>query len=80
MCRWEIEWIGREGLSCETHDEFLRDFINHFYKSVLKLIGEVVPPRPPPDRAMRKEDNSPQGRIVTELLQVRRHHRSQLFV
>ena len=22
--RYEIDWIGREGLACETHDEFLR--------------------------------------------------------
>ena len=57
--RFEIEWIGREGLAPETHDAYLKEFINHFYKNVLKLI----------DRAMRKEDNSPQGKIVTELLQ-----------
>ena len=57
--RYEIEWIGREGLDNATHDAFLKDFINHFYKHVLKLV----------DRAMRKEDNSPQGKIVTELLQ-----------
>jgi hypothetical protein len=57
--RYEIEWIGREGLANETHDAYLKEFINHFYKNVLKLI----------DRAMRKEDNSPQGKIVTELLQ-----------
>ena len=57
--RYEIEWIGREGLAPETHDAYLKEFINHFYKNVLKLV----------DRAMRKEDNSPQGKIVTELLQ-----------
>ena len=57
--RYEIEWIGREGLAPETHDAYLKDFINHFYKNTLKLI----------DRAMRQEDNSPQGKIVTELLQ-----------
>ena len=48
--RYEIEWIGREGLAPETHDAYLKEFINHFYKNTLKLI----------DRAMRKEDNSPQ--------------------
>ena len=47
--------IGREGIACETHDEYLNDFINHFYKNVLKLV----------DRAMRKEDTSPQGKIIT---------------
>ena len=54
-----MEWIGREGLASETHEEFLTDFINHFYKNVLKLV----------DRAMRKEDTSAQGKIVTEILQ-----------
>ena len=30
--RYNVEWIGREGLAPETHEEFLNDFINHFYK------------------------------------------------
>ena len=57
--RYELEWIGREGLAPETHEEYLKEFINHFYKNVLKLV----------DRAMRKEDTSPQGKIITEILQ-----------
>ena len=57
--KYNIEWIGREGLATETHEEYLNDFINHFYKNVLKLV----------DRAMRKEDNSEQGKIITEILQ-----------
>ena len=57
--RYNVEWIGREGLAPETHEEYLNDFINHFYKNVLKLV----------DRAMRKEDTSAQGKIVTEILQ-----------
>ena len=57
--KYVIEWIGREGLAPETHEEYLNDFINHFYKNVLRLV----------DRAMRKEDTSAQGKIVTEILQ-----------
>ena len=57
--KYTIEWIGREGLAPETHEDYLNDFINHFYKNVLKLV----------DRAMRKEDISEQGKIVTEILQ-----------
>ena len=57
--RYNVEWIGREGLASETHEEYLNDFINHFYKNVLRLV----------DRAMRKEDTSDQGKIVTEILQ-----------
>lgn len=56
--KYHVEWIGREGLASETHEEFLNDFINHFYKNVLKLV----------DRAMRKVDTSAQGKIVTEIL------------
>ena len=56
--KYYVEWIGREGLASETHEEYLNDFINHFYKNVLKLV----------DRAMRKEDTSAQGKIVTEIL------------
>ena len=57
--RYEIEWVGREGLSPDTHEDYLNDFINHFYKNVLKLV----------DKAMKKEDNSEQGKIVNELMQ-----------
>jgi len=57
--RYTIEWIGREGLDPDTHGEYLQHFITHFYKNMVKLI----------DRAMRKEDSSAQGQIVTEILQ-----------
>lgn len=39
--------------------EYLSSFLAHFYKSITKLV----------DRAMRKEDSSAQGVIVTEILQ-----------
>lgn len=59
LYRYTIEWIGREGLDVETHEEYLTHFIHHFYKNIIKLV----------DRAMRKEDSSPQGVIITEILQ-----------
>ena len=57
--KYVVDWLGREGLAVETHEEYLSNFINHFYKNVLRLV----------DRAMRKEDTSKQGKIVTEILQ-----------
>ncbi|XP_022837099.1 NACHT and WD repeat domain-containing protein 2 [Spodoptera litura] len=57
--KYTVEWIGREGLDTETHSEYLGHFIAHFYKNIVKLV----------DRAMRKEDSSAQGVIVTEILQ-----------
>ncbi|XP_049825029.1 NACHT and WD repeat domain-containing protein 2 [Aethina tumida] len=57
--KYTVEWIGREGLDNETHEDYLKHFITHFYKNIIKLV----------DRAMRKEDSSAQGQIVTEILQ-----------
>lgn len=57
--RYTVEWIGREGLDPETHSEYLQHFITHFYRNIIKLV----------DRAMRKEDSSAQGQIITEILQ-----------
>jgi hypothetical protein len=57
--RCTIEWIGREGLDPDTHGEYLQNFITHFYRNIVKLV----------DRAMKKEDSSPQGQIITEILQ-----------
>ena len=33
--RYEVDWIGREGLAVETHEEYLNDFINHFFNSLV---------------------------------------------
>lgn len=57
--RYTIEWVGREGLDPETHSEYLQHFITHFYRNIVKLV----------DRAMKKEDSSAQGQIITEILQ-----------
>ncbi|XP_075987082.1 NACHT and WD repeat domain-containing protein 2 [Anticarsia gemmatalis] len=57
--KYTVEWIGREGLDTESHGEYLNHFVSHFYKNIIKLV----------DRAMRKEDSSAQGQIVTEILQ-----------
>ena len=59
LTRYTVEWMGRDGLAVETHAEYLQSFISHFYRSIAKLV----------DRAMRKEDSSPLGIIVVEILQ-----------
>ncbi|XP_054714444.1 NACHT and WD repeat domain-containing protein 2-like [Uloborus diversus] len=57
--KYTINWTGKEGLAVKYHEEYLKEFTAHFYKYITKLI----------DRAMRKEDLSSQGQIVTEILQ-----------
>jgi hypothetical protein len=56
--RFEVEWISKEGIGADTHTQYLTDFVNHFYKSVLKLI----------DRAMRKEVLRSEDRSLLEIL------------
>ena len=56
---YTVEWIGRDGIATDSHGEYLQNFIAHFYRNIARLV----------DRAMRKEDSSPQGQIVTEILQ-----------
>ncbi|GFQ99221.1 NACHT and WD repeat domain-containing protein 2, partial [Trichonephila clavata] len=56
---YTINWCGKEGLAVKYHQDYLREFTAHFYKHITRLV----------DRAMRKEDLSSQGHIVTEILQ-----------
>ena len=46
--QFQVEWVGRDGLSPDTHERYLNEFVNHFYKHVLKLI----------DRGVRKSTGS----------------------
>ncbi|XP_042898857.1 NACHT and WD repeat domain-containing protein 2 isoform X2 [Parasteatoda tepidariorum] len=57
--KYTINWCGKEGLAVKYHEDYLREFTAHFYKHITRLV----------DRAMRKEDLSSQGHIVTEILQ-----------
>ena len=56
--RYTVDWVGREGLSPDTHQAYLTDFVNHFYKNVVKMI----------DRAMRKENVNVSTPLVYEIL------------
>ena len=58
--KYDIDWIGRDGLNPDTHEAYLTDFVNHFYKNVVKMI----------ERAMKKENVNADSPIVYELL----HH------
>jgi hypothetical protein len=37
-----VDWVGREGLSPLTHEKYLSEFVNHFYKHVIKLVDRGV--------------------------------------
>lgn len=57
--KFSIDWAENEGVELEKHSEYLKQFSQHFYKYITKLI----------DRAMRKEECSPNAQILTEILQ-----------
>ena len=40
--RFEVSWIGREGLSPNTHKDYLTTLVNHFHRNVIKLIDRGV--------------------------------------
>ena len=40
--KYNVDWIGREGLSPNSHEAYLTDLVNHFYKNVVKLIQRGV--------------------------------------
>lgn len=59
IIKFKLNWSDKDGLNEDEHYEYLIEFINHFYKNIIKLVR----------RAMRKEDSSAFGKIVLEILQ-----------
>ena len=53
-----MDWVGRDGLNPDTHETYLTDFVNHFYKNVIKMI----------DRAMKKENVNLSSPLLYEIL------------
>ena len=56
--KYNVDWIGRDGLNPDTHQAYLTDFVNHFNKNVTKLI----------DRAMKKENSGGSTKLAYEIL------------
>ena len=54
---YRINWNTRSGLSLETHDQYIREFVNDFYKAVIRLA----------DRGAKKFDCSELGVLKLEL-------------
>ena len=55
-----MEWTGKEGLDKDTHKDYIDDFCNHFYSSILRLV----------DDAVKKNDELMNDRIYADILQV----------
>ena len=54
---YRINWNNRFGLSLETHDQYIREFVGDFYKAVIRLA----------DRGAKKFDCSELGLLKLEL-------------
>jgi len=42
LYRFEVSWTGKEGLDVESHADYIKDFCNHFYQSILRLVDDAV--------------------------------------
>lgn len=59
LARFVVEWGGKEGIDPETHKEYLQQFQEHFYKSIIGLV----------DRAMEKYEKLSSDQVFSEALQ-----------
>ena len=58
--RFSVNWTGKEGLDIDTHKDYIKDFCNHFDKSIKRLV----------DNAVKKNDELLNDRIYADILQV----------
>ena len=54
---FRLVWTGQDGLTLDTHDKYIREFVQDFYKSVIRLA----------DRGSKKLDTSELGVLKLEL-------------
>ena len=66
--RFSVEWTGKEGLDIDTHKEYIKEFCDHFDKSIKRLV----------DDAVKKNDELMTDRIYADILQV--YFRMTLFI
>ena len=55
-CRYDPDWIGTAGLSGETHQYYLNQFVKDFYKGIVKQI----------ERGTAKLDNTEQVSLIID--------------
>ncbi|CAG2108893.1 unnamed protein product [Medioppia subpectinata] len=60
LVKFTVDWNPKQGLDIEQHFEYLKEFCEHFYNNITKLVR----------KAMRREDRSPFGSLFNEIL----HH------
>lgn len=59
LMKYTVDWNGKEGIDPETHAEYLKNFMEHFYSSVTRLV----------DEAMAKYEKLSSDAVYTEQLQ-----------
>ncbi|CAF1235202.1 unnamed protein product [Adineta steineri] len=59
IVRYTVEWSDDDGLNKNVHAEYLKDFIETFYRRIVELI----------DNGVRKQNTFPANRVFTEILQ-----------
>ncbi|CAF4551274.1 unnamed protein product [Rotaria sp. Silwood1] len=59
IIRYTVQWSDDDGLNKTVHADYLRDFIETFYRRIVELI----------DRGVRKQNTFSANRVYTEILQ-----------
>ena len=40
--RFTIDWSGNDGINAETHADYIKQFCDHFYANVIRLVDDDV--------------------------------------
>ncbi|UJR21317.1 hypothetical protein I4U23_024408 [Adineta vaga] len=59
IIRYTVEWSDDDGLNKTVHADYLKDFIETFYRRIIEMIDDGV----------RKQNTFPSNRVFTEILQ-----------
>ncbi|XP_013421183.1 NACHT and WD repeat domain-containing protein 2 [Lingula anatina] len=59
IARFEVEWSGKEGIDKEAHAEYLKEFCEHYFNDIIRLV----------DQAMDRHEQLTSDSVYSDVLQ-----------